>query len=431
MTNRGRPSTHSTESAGRSNGTTDQSRTRDTTSGQSDRNGATPNGAKGSSQSSQGQNGRPSGQSSPGQNASGQNGKPSRPQQSQPAIMQPRPVPRQNPSSPGRPQPGSGSPGGSGLGTSPSPSANRPAPGGSGGQQPTIHGPQFTVPTGGQQPGTPQERPGITPAGPSATEAISDRITAARRAVKEKASAMKDAAGQAADQKARQREQRAADRRASERQSAIEAAELHAAQSGTGYGSGMSPAAGPAHGAAAGLGATPAPPPAPSMSSGAAHYTAPTAKSTPAIKPSQSSPSHSPKASERTKTSARTTHRTRKARLRLARLDPWSVMKTAFLLAIAFGIVTWVAVFIVWSAIGAAGVFDNINRTVQEVLGTPGAEPFRVQDYVSTNKVMGFTTLLACADVLIITALATLGAFLYNIAASLLGGLELTLSSED
>jgi hypothetical protein len=128
---------------------------------------------------------------------------------------------------------------------------------------------------------------------------------------------------------------------------------------------------------------------------------------------------------------ASTRPRTRKARLRLSRVDPWSVMKTAFLLSIAFGIVTWVAVFIVWSAIGAAGVFDNINSTVSEVLGTPTAEPFRIENYINTSKVMGFTTLLACADVLIITALATLGSFLYNIAATLLGGLEVTLASED
>jgi hypothetical protein len=128
---------------------------------------------------------------------------------------------------------------------------------------------------------------------------------------------------------------------------------------------------------------------------------------------------------------ARSRGQVRKARLRLSRVDPWSVMKTAFLLSIAFGIVTWVAVFIVWSAIGAAGVFDNINNTVTEVLGTPAAEPFDIENYVNTGKVMGFTTLLACADVLIITALATLGSFLYNIAATLLGGLELTLASED
>lgn len=130
-------------------------------------------------------------------------------------------------------------------------------------------------------------------------------------------------------------------------------------------------------------------------------------------------------------TKATTRHQTRKARLRLSKLDPWSVMKTAFLLSIAFGIVTWVAVFLVWSAIGAAGVFDNINNTVSEVLGSPAAEPFRIENYINTGKVMGFTTLLACADVLIITALATLGSFLYNISATLLGGLEVTLASED
>ncbi|GAA1573412.1 MULTISPECIES: DUF3566 domain-containing protein [Kribbella] len=135
------------------------------------------------------------------------------------------------------------------------------------------------------------------------------------------------------------------------------------------------------------------------------------------------------RAEKETKASGRP--QTRKARLRMSRIDPWSVMKTAFLLAIAFGIVTWVAVFIIWSAIGAAGVFDNINSTVREVLGTPTGEPFRVENYINTGKVMGFTTLLACADVLIITALATLGSFLYNIAAALLGGLEVTLASED
>ncbi|GAB3827114.1 DUF3566 domain-containing protein [Kribbella italica] len=137
------------------------------------------------------------------------------------------------------------------------------------------------------------------------------------------------------------------------------------------------------------------------------------------------------RAAEDTEPVARSRGQVRKARLRLSRVDPWSVMKTAFLLSIAFGIVTWVAVFIVWSAIGAAGVFDNINNTVTEVLGTPAAEPFDIENYVNTGKVMGFTTLLACADVLIITALATLGSFLYNIAATLLGGLEVTLASED
>jgi len=120
----------------------------------------------------------------------------------------------------------------------------------------------------------------------------------------------------------------------------------------------------------------------------------------------------------------------RRARLRLTRIDPWSVMKTAFLLAIAFGLVTVVSVFMVWSVLGAAGVWDSINQTVQNILGGDGAGDFDVQNYVGVSRVMGFTMLVAVIDVVLITAIATLGAFLYNMAAALLGGIEVTLTED-
>lgn len=122
---------------------------------------------------------------------------------------------------------------------------------------------------------------------------------------------------------------------------------------------------------------------------------------------------------------------TRKARLRLVRVDPWSVMKSAFLLSIAFGIVTVISVAIVWSVLGAAGVWDSINQTVQEVLGGESGETFDVENYVGTSRVMGFTMIVAVVDVVLITAIATLGAFLYNLSATLLGGLEVTLAEDD
>ena len=45
----------------------------------------------------------------------------------------------------------------------------------------------------------------------------------------------------------------------------------------------------------------------------------------------------------------------RRARLRLTRIDPWSVMKTSFLLAIAFGVVTVVGLDLGAGAVDAAG----------------------------------------------------------------------------
>jgi hypothetical protein len=121
----------------------------------------------------------------------------------------------------------------------------------------------------------------------------------------------------------------------------------------------------------------------------------------------------------------------RRARLRLSRIDPWSVMKVSFLLAIAFGIVTVVSVFMVWSVLGAAGVWSSINNTVSDTVSSGNnVSSFNIQDYLGMSRVLGFTMLVSVIDVVLITAIATLGAFLYNMAASLLGGIEVTLAED-
>jgi hypothetical protein len=120
----------------------------------------------------------------------------------------------------------------------------------------------------------------------------------------------------------------------------------------------------------------------------------------------------------------------RRARLRMTRIDPWSVMKTAFLLSIAFGIVTIVSVFMVWTVLGAAGVWDSINSTIQNGIGGKDAGSFDITDYLSTSRIIGFTILVSVIDVVLLTAIATLGAFLYNMSAALLGGIEVTLAED-
>ncbi len=140
-------------------------------------------------------------------------------------------------------------------------------------------------------------------------------------------------------------------------------------------------------------------------------------------------PESTPAAAQAAKTSGG--RRPRRARLRLTRIDPWSVMKTSFLLSVAFGIVTVVAVMIVWSVLGAAGVWDSINSMVQDVIGGEDTTNFDVENYVGTSRVLGFTMLVSVIDVVLLTAIATLGAFLYNMAAALLGGVEVTLAEDE
>ena len=129
--------------------------------------------------------------------------------------------------------------------------------------------------------------------------------------------------------------------------------------------------------------------------------------------------------------SAQPTRRTRKARLRLSRLDPWSVMKTAFLFSIAAGIMLVVAVYAVWVVLSTSGLFSSVDGIVAAVLSSPGdTTPFRVEDYLSTQRVTGAAAVIAVIDVLLFTALATLASFLYNLAATMLGGLEITLAED-
>jgi hypothetical protein len=121
----------------------------------------------------------------------------------------------------------------------------------------------------------------------------------------------------------------------------------------------------------------------------------------------------------------------RRARLRLVQVEPWSVMKTAFLLSVAIGVVTVVAVGIVWGVLGAAGLWDSVNSIVQDSVGDSTGTPFEIQKYLGTSRVLGFTMIVAVADVVLITAIATLGAFLYNLSASLLGGVEVTFAEDN
>jgi hypothetical protein len=138
-----------------------------------------------------------------------------------------------------------------------------------------------------------------------------------------------------------------------------------------------------------------------------------------------------PETSAAARARAGTPRRTRKARLRLSRLDPWSVMKTSFLFSIAAGIMLVVAVYVIWTVLSTSGLFDSVNEIVASVVSTPGdTTPFRIEEYINTQKVMGISALIACVDVVIFTALATLGSFLYNLAATMLGGLEITLAED-
>lgn len=133
----------------------------------------------------------------------------------------------------------------------------------------------------------------------------------------------------------------------------------------------------------------------------------------------------------RPRTGARTTPRTRKARLRVAKADPWSVMKVSFLLSIALGICTIIAAAVLWMVMDAMGVFSTVGGTISEATGSNESNGFDLQSFLSLPRVLMFTAIIAVIDVVLATALATLGAFIYNLSAGFVGGVELTLAEDE
>ena len=123
--------------------------------------------------------------------------------------------------------------------------------------------------------------------------------------------------------------------------------------------------------------------------------------------------------------------RARRARLVLARVDPWSVMKLSFLLAIALAVIAVVAVFVIWTVLDTMGVFDSVGSTVESITrSSDNSQGVDILDYVGLSRVLSLTIVLAGVNVVLMTALATLGAFMYNMAASLVGGLNVTFTED-
>jgi hypothetical protein len=117
----------------------------------------------------------------------------------------------------------------------------------------------------------------------------------------------------------------------------------------------------------------------------------------------------------------------RRVRLSISRIDPWSAMKLSFLLSVALGIMIVVAAALVWFVLDSMHVFADI----EDLLVSIGSESFlQLMDYVKFDRVMSFATIVGVVDILLLTALGTIGAFLYNIVAALVGGLHLTLTDD-
>ena len=116
----------------------------------------------------------------------------------------------------------------------------------------------------------------------------------------------------------------------------------------------------------------------------------------------------------------------RRARLLVSKVDPWSVLKMAFLLSVALGIVTVVAAIVLWTVLDLTGIFDQVDSLLGTLAGSEGGG-FELKKVASLGQGASFATIIAVVNVVLLTALSMLSAVLYNISATLVGGIGVTL----
>jgi len=117
----------------------------------------------------------------------------------------------------------------------------------------------------------------------------------------------------------------------------------------------------------------------------------------------------------------------RQAMLTLARVEPWSVMKFSFVASVVAFVILFVAVAVLYMVLSALGVFDSLQHTVSTVTSSQGSAGTNISHWFSASLILGYTAMLGALNIVLITAMSTVGSVIYNLIAKTIGGIEVTL----
>jgi hypothetical protein len=121
----------------------------------------------------------------------------------------------------------------------------------------------------------------------------------------------------------------------------------------------------------------------------------------------------------------------RQAMLTLARVEPWSVMKFSFVASVVAFIILFVAVAVLYIVLSALGVFDSLQNTVSSITSSQSSSGTNISHWFSASLILGYTAMLGALNIVLITAMATVGSVIYNLIAKTIGGIEVTLRETD
>jgi hypothetical protein len=81
--------------------------------------------------------------------------------------------------------------------------------------------------------------------------------------------------------------------------------------------------------------------------------------------------------------------------------------------------------------LSALGVFGSLQHLVTNVTSSQNQAGYNADKWFSASRILSYTVLLGGINVVLITALSTIGAVIYNLTSRLIGGVEVTLKETD
>ena len=117
-----------------------------------------------------------------------------------------------------------------------------------------------------------------------------------------------------------------------------------------------------------------------------------------------------------------------RASMQIRRLDPWSVLKVSLVLSVALFFVWMIAVAFLYLVLGGMGVWSKLNSNVGDLLTSASGSG---GELVSSGTIFGGAALIGLVNIVLLTAMATCGAFIYNLTTDIVGGVEVTLADRD
>lgn len=115
-----------------------------------------------------------------------------------------------------------------------------------------------------------------------------------------------------------------------------------------------------------------------------------------------------------------------RATVQVRKLDPWSMLKLSLVISVSLFFVWMVAVGLLYLVLDGMGVWDRLNNAFSDIVASSGDAGL-----VSAGQIFGYAAVIGLINVVLFTALTTIGSFVYNLSSDLVGGLEVTLADRD